>query len=87
MKKYQTNINGMESEVDTINMIIDTIDQGDYESAKDYLDQYKEFIETKDSHEYMEDKHQGRLDPEGFYPDARDQHLINKNFNKATGGK
>ena len=22
-----------------------------------------------------------------FFPDARDQHLINKNFNKATGGK
>ena len=21
------------------------------------------------------------------FPDARDQHLINKNFNKATGGK
>jgi hypothetical protein len=22
-----------------------------------------------------------------FFPDARDQHLINQNFNKATGGK
>jgi hypothetical protein len=87
IKKYHTHINGMETEEDTINMIIDTIDQGDYESAKDYLKQYKEFIEMKDSLEYSDDKHQGRLDPDDWVADARDQHLINQNFNKATGGK
>ena len=46
--------------------------------------------EPKTAEELSEDKHQGRIepvDPEGFYPDARDQHLINKNLNKATGGK
>ena len=86
-EKYKLYINGMETEADVINMIKDTIDAGDYDSAKDYLDQYKEFIETRDSHEYMEDKHQGRLDPDGFYPDARDHHLINQDFKKATGGK
>ena len=46
--------------------------------------------EPKTAEELSEDKHQGRIepvDPEGFYPDARDQHLINQNFNKATGGK
>ena len=81
------NINGMTNIEDVTNMIKDTIDNGNLADAKDYLDQLKEFIEMRDSHEYMEDKHQGRLDPDGFYPDARDQHLINKNFNKATGGK
>ena len=49
-----------------------------------------DITEEKTAEELSEDKHQGRIepvDPEGFYPDARDQHLINKNLNKATGGK
>ena len=49
-----------------------------------------DITEEKTAEELSEDKHQGRIepvDPEGFYPDARDQHLINQNFNKATGGK
>ena len=37
--------------------------------------------------ELSEDKHQGREEIPMPFPDARDQHLINKNFNKATGGK
>ncbi len=41
--------------------------------------------EQKTAEELSEDKHQGR--EEHFMADARDQHLINKNFNKATGGK
>ena len=46
-----------------------------------------DITEQKTAEELSEDKHQGRLDPDGFYPDARDQHLINKDFKKATGGK
>jgi hypothetical protein len=41
--------------------------------------------EQKTAEELSEDKHQGR--EEHFMADARDQHLINKNLNKATGGK
>ena len=37
--------------------------------------------------ELSEDKHQGREEVPMPLADARDQHLINKNFNKATGGK
>jgi len=37
--------------------------------------------------ELSEDKHQGREEIPMPFPDARDQHLINKNLNKATGGK
>ena len=37
--------------------------------------------------ELSEDKHQGREEPPMPFLDARDQHLINKNLNKATGGK
>ena len=42
---------------------------------------------AKTAEELSEDKHQGREEIAMPFPDARDQHLINKNFNKATGGK
>ena len=43
--------------------------------------------EPETAEELSEDKHQGREEISMPIPDARDQHLINKNFNKATGGK
>ena len=43
--------------------------------------------EPETAEELSEDKHQGREEIHMPFPDARDQHLINKNFNKATGGK
>ena len=44
-------------------------------------------VEPKLAEELSEDKHHGREDILMPFPDARDQHLINKNLNKATGGK
>ena len=44
-------------------------------------------VEPKTAEELSEDKHQGREEIPMPFPDARDQHLINKNLNKATGGK
>ena len=44
-------------------------------------------VEPKLAEEMSSDKHQGRVEPDDWIADARDQHLINKNFNKATGGK
>ena len=46
-----------------------------------------DITEQKTAKELSEDKHQGRDEIAMPFPDARDQHLINKNFNKATGGK
>ena len=46
-----------------------------------------DITEQKTAEELSEDKHQGRDEIAMPFPDARDQHLINKNFNKATGGK
>ena len=43
--------------------------------------------EPQTAEELSEDKHQGREEIAMPFPDARDQHLINKNLNKATGGK
>ena len=36
---------------------------------------------------YAEEKPAEEKASDDFFPDARDQHLINQNFNKATGGK
>jgi hypothetical protein len=46
-----------------------------------------DITEQKTAEELSEDKHQGREEIAMPFPDARDQHLINKNLNKATGGK
>ena len=46
-----------------------------------------DITEQKTAEELSEDKHQGREEIPMPFPDARDQHLINKNLNKATGGK
>ena len=46
-----------------------------------------DITEQKTAEELSEDKHQGRDEIAMPFPDARDQHLINQNFNKATGGK
>ena len=43
--------------------------------------------EPETAEELSEDKHQGREEIPMPFSDARDQHLINKNLNKATGGK
>ena len=44
-----------------------------------------DITEQKTAEELSEDDDQDIYEP--LFPDARDQHLINKNFNKATGGK
>ena len=41
-------INGMKTESDVCNMIIDTIDSGDLESAKDYIGQFKDYLHNKE---------------------------------------
>ena len=41
-------------------------------------------------HNYVVSEYEPEIEDEEIkmpFPDARDQHLINKNFNKATGGK
>ena len=41
-------INGMNTESDVCNMIVDTIDSGDLESAKDYVGQFKDYLYNKE---------------------------------------
>ena len=47
----------------------------------------EEGVEPKLAEDFSNDKHQGRVEPDDWIADARDQHLIRQNLNKATGGK
>ena len=49
MYKLDLNINGHDNFPDVINMIKDTIDNGDKESAKDYLNQLQEYLAKRDN--------------------------------------
>jgi len=49
MDKLDLNINGHDNFPDVINMIKDTIDNGDKESAKDYLNQLQEYLAKRDN--------------------------------------
>lgn len=86
------NINGMTNIEDITNMIKDKIDNGDLADAKDYLDQLNDYLKrpmwTLEPSKSESEEGKTPVDgPSPFMADARDQHLINKNFNKATGGK
>ena len=48
MDKLDLNINGHDNFPDIIAMIKDTIDNGDKESAKDYLNQLLEYLAKRD---------------------------------------
>ena len=45
----ELSINGMKTESDVFNMIVDTIDSGDLESAKDYIGQFKDYLIKKEA--------------------------------------
>ena len=49
MDKLDLSINGMNNFPDVIEMIKDTIDNGDKESAKDYLNQLQEYLAKRDN--------------------------------------
>ena len=79
------NINGMTNIEDVTNMIKDSIDEGKLDDAKDYLDQLNDHL--KRPMWTIEPSKSQEEELKMPFPDARDQHLINKNLNKATGGK
>ena len=76
-------INGMTNIEDVTNMIKDTIDNGDLEDAKDYLDQLNDYLKRpmwtlEPSKSEMEEGKESVEGPSQFMADARDQHQIMK---------
>ena len=61
----ELDINGMTTENDVIEMIKDTIDDGspsDLDSAKDYLDQFKEYLVKKEAAIQQQDPRHNQYD-------------------------
>ena len=76
-------INGMTNIEDVTNMIKDTIDSGDLEGAKDYVDQLNDYLKRpmwtlEPSKSEMEEGKESVDGPSQFMADARDQHQIMK---------
>ena len=76
----ELDINGMTTENDVIEMIKDTIDDGspsDLDSAKDYIDQFKEYLlQPKITVEPSKSEREEGKKP--FMADALDHHQIMK---------
>ena len=77
------NINGLTNKVDILTCIKENIEAGNKDTAVDML---AELIREESIEAVANDPKVFESDPMPF-PDARDHHLINQNFNKATGGK
>ena len=67
----ELDINGMTNIPDVINMIIDTIDDGspsDLDSAKDYLDQFRDYLVKKESAIQQQDPRHNQYGYNGGMP-------------------
>ena len=67
----ELDINGMKTEYDVIEMIKDTIDDGspsDLDSAKDYLDQFKEYLIKKEAAIQQQDPRHNQYGYNGGMP-------------------
>ena len=67
----ELDINGMTTENDVIEMIKDTIDDGspsDLDSAKDYLDQFKEYLIKKEAAIQQQDPKHNQYGYDGGMP-------------------
>ena len=71
------NINGMTNIEDVTNMIKDTIDNGDLEDAKDYLDQLNDYLK-RPMWTLEPSKSESEEGKKPFMADALDHHQIMK---------
>ena len=83
-------INGMTEIDDVLAMIADKVVNNDRDGAIDSINELRDYFEEQNAHEAHVKKHPAAIKPESektFYEDARDQHLIHQNFNRAVGKK
>jgi hypothetical protein len=87
--------------LDALNWALDAMDEGRLDDARDYVAQVRDEYDSRQDaaneavlnatysdydHEAHVKKHLDAIDATRF-ADARDQHLINQNFNRAFGVK
>ena len=76
--------------MDLFNKIKLDLSDDSFPTRTNRLEAVKNMKKVLEIHNYVVSEHEPEAKEEGTkmpFPDARDQHLINKNFNKATGGK
>ena len=86
----ELNINGMTKIDDVLAMIADKIVHNDRDGAIDSINELRDYFEEQNAHEAHVKKHLDAIKKDNektFYEDARDQHLIHQNFNRAVGNK
>ena len=75
--------------MDLFNKIKLDLSDDSFPSRINRLEAVKNMKKVLEIHNYVVSEHEPEAKEETKmpFPDARDQHLINQNFNKATGGK
>ena len=75
--------------MDLFNKIKLDLSDDSFPSRTNRLEAVKNMKKVLEIHNYVVSEHdtEAKEETKMPFPDARDQHLINQNFNKATGGK
>ena len=76
--------------MDLFNKIKLDLSDDSFPTRTNRLEAVKNMKKVLEIHNYVVSEHEPKAKEEETkmpFPDARDQHLINQNFNKATGGK
>ena len=76
--------------MDLFNKIKLDLSDDSFPSRTNRLEAVKNMKKVLEIHNYVVSEYEPEAEDNEIkmpFPDARDQHLINKNFNKATGGK
>lgn len=79
-------INGMTEIDDVLAMIADRIVNNDRDGAIDSINELRDYFEEQSAQESHLKRHPEAAD-KMLFADARDQHLISQDFNRAVGGK
>ena len=75
MSTKNLNINGMTEIDDVLKMIADKVVYGDRDGAIDSINELRDYFEEQSA------------ESQTVFADARDQHLVNQDFNRAFGVK
>ena len=76
--------------LDLFNKIKLDLSDNSFPTRTNRLEAVENMKKVLEIHNYVISEYEPEAQDEGIkmpFPDARDQHLINKNLNKATGGK
>ena len=76
--------------MDLFNKIKLDLSDDSFPTRTNRLEAVENMKKVLEIHNYVVSEYEPEVEDEEIkmpFPDARDQHLINKNFNKATGGK